>query len=224
MNYKLVKDIINLVEEFEEQMPSTSYNANVEGFKQWLQAGKSGPIAHPEEPYWEGKEHGRSPESTINTLIVHMNRYAKTYSRSAISGSDFSTQEDFIYLITLKSFGAMGKMELIKRNIQDKPAGMKVIDRLLEKRWIEQQASETDRRSKIIKITDLGLEALDRQMGKIRKATEIVTGNLTQKEKLDLIRILQKLDDFHKPLYQKNLDAVTLLDTAYDKFMENRTK
>src|SRR5690606_17035671 len=164
MNYKLVKEIINLVEEFEEQMPSTSYNANVEGFKQWLQAGKSGLIAHPEEPYWEGKENGRSPESTINTLIVHMNRYAKTYSRSAISDSDFSTQEDFIYLITLKSFGAMGKMELSKRNIQNIPAGMKVIDRLREKSCIEQQTSETDRRSKITKTTDLGREALDRQM------------------------------------------------------------
>src|SRR5690606_15898083 len=99
MNYKLIKDIINLVEEFEDQMPSASYNADVEGFKQWLQAGKSGLIAQAEEPYWEGKENGRSPESTINTLIVHMNRYAKTYSRSAISDSDFSTQEDFIYLI-----------------------------------------------------------------------------------------------------------------------------
>jgi hypothetical protein len=33
-----------------------------------------------------------------------MNRYAKAYSKSAIHGSEFSTQEDFVYLINLKAF------------------------------------------------------------------------------------------------------------------------
>src|SRR5690606_39709334 len=64
------------------------------------------------------KDKGRSAESVINTLIVHMNRYAKSYSKSAIYGSDFSTQEEFIFLINLKAFGAMSKMELIKKNIR----------------------------------------------------------------------------------------------------------
>jgi hypothetical protein len=61
------------------------------------------------------KENGRSPESVISTLLVHMNRYAKTYSKSAIAGSGFNTQEEFIYLINLKAFGSMTKMELIKK-------------------------------------------------------------------------------------------------------------
>src|SRR5690554_5295977 len=91
-----------------------------------------------EEPYWEGKEKGRSPESVINTLIVHMNRYAKSYSKSAIYDSEFSTQEDFIYLINLKAFGAMTKMELIKKNIQEKPVGMQIINRLIENGWVDQ--------------------------------------------------------------------------------------
>jgi hypothetical protein len=42
-------------------------------------------------------------------LLVHMNRYAKTYSKSAIAGSGFNTQEEFIYLINLKAFGSMTK-------------------------------------------------------------------------------------------------------------------
>jgi len=224
MNYKLIKDIIDLAEKFEQEVSSLPDKADIEGFKSWLQSGDTNRSAPPEDLYWEGKENGRSPESAINTLIVHMNRYAKNYSRSAIAGSEFATQEDFIYLITLKSCGEMGKMELIKRNIQEKPAGMKVIERLLEKSWIEQKASETDKRSKIIRITEKGLEALEQQMAKIRKASQIVTADLTQSEKLDLIRILQKLDAFHKPIYQKNLDPVSLLDTAYDKFLNNSPK
>lgn len=223
MNYKLVKEIIDLVEEFETNGAST-HSADVPGFRQWLLSDKQPPAHSQEEPYWEGKERGRSPESAINTLLVHMSRYAKSYSRSAISGSGFSTQEDFIYLITLNSFGAMGKMDLIKRNIQDKPAGMKVIERLLEKDWIEQKDSDTDRRSKIVRITDKGRTALDDQMQSIRKASQVVTGNLTESEKIELIRLLQKLDSFHNPIYRENHDAVSLLDSAYDKYLHNRPK
>src|SRR5690554_3404938 len=126
-----------------------------------------------EEPDWEGKDKGRSPESVINTLIVHMNRYARTYSKSAIYDSEFSTQEDFIYLINLKAFGAMTKTDLIKKNIQDKPVGMQIINRLIKQGWVQQLDSLTDKRSKIISITAQGSIALAQNMQKIRQATEI---------------------------------------------------
>lgn len=112
-----------------------------------------------------------------------MNRYAKSYSKSAIFGSEFSTQEDFIYLINLKAFGEMTKMELIKRNVHEKPAGMQVINRLIAQGWVNQTDSDTDKRSKVLKISNKGMQILERQMDKIRKATEIVTGDLTHNEK-----------------------------------------
>ena len=118
-------------------------------------------VDHLKEPDWEGKEKGRSPESVINTFIVHMNRYAKTYSKAAIVGSDFSTQEDFIYLINLKAFGEMTKMELIRKNIHDKPAGMQIINRLIRQGWVEQRYSLTDRRSKVINIAEQGINVLE---------------------------------------------------------------
>lgn len=141
-----------------------------------------------------------------------MNRYAKSYSKSAIFGSEFSTQEDFIYLINLKAFGEMTKMELIKRNVHEKPAGMQVINRLIAQGWVNQTDSDTDKRSKVLKISNKGMQILERQMDKIRKATEIVTGDLTHNEKMDLIRLLNKLNDFHQQIYDKNIDPEYLLN------------
>lgn len=164
------------------------------------------------DPHWEGKENGRSPESVISTLIVHMNRFAKSYSKAAIWGSHFSTQEEFIYLITLKSFGQMTKMELIKRNIHEKPVGMAIINRLLKQGWVSQEESELDKRSKVIYITETGLLALEQQMGRIRHATRIVSGDLTNEEKMILINLLTKLSDFHQVIYDKNIAAEQLLD------------
>lgn len=214
MNYILIKEALDLIQEFDTQnTDTTKYPNDANGFKLWvldsLHSGKED-----EEPDWEGKESGRSPESVINTFIVHMNRYAKRYSKSAIHNSDFTTQEDFIYLINLKAFGAMSKMELIKKNIQDKSAGMQIINRLIQQEWVDQTDSTTDKRSKLLHINEKGLKALDMQMDKIRQATQIVTGNLSYKEKMELIRLLQKLNDFHHPFYYDNIDTSELLDTA----------
>ncbi|MCJ8152663.1 MarR family winged helix-turn-helix transcriptional regulator [Chryseobacterium sp. SSA4.19] len=220
MNYKNINEVIMLLEQFEKDNAiSNSYPKDTEGFKMWIcdrQNHKSGTVF--DEPYWEGKENGRSAESAISTLLIHINRYARTYSKSAISDSEFTTQEDFIYLINLKAFGAMTKMELIKKNIHNKPVGMLIITRLLRQGWIEQTESEVDKRKKIIHISVKGIQALEEQMKNIRQATEIVTGNLTYREKMELIRVLNKLDRFHHPIFSRNIDSKDLIKTVYQEY------
>ncbi|MGE4512314.1 MAG: MarR family winged helix-turn-helix transcriptional regulator [Chryseobacterium sp.] len=218
MNYKMTKEVIDLLEQFEIENTNGHYQANMDGFKDWLCDKSSFENKQKEEPYWEGKETGRSPESAISTLLVHVNRYAKTYSKSAISESDFTTQEDFIYLINLKAFGKMTKMELIKKNIHDKPVGMLIITRLLKQGWIEQTESDVDKRNKIIFISEKGKQALEKQMKKIREATDIVAGNLSYHEKMELIRILNKLDRFHYPIFSRNIDSKDLIKTVYEEY------
>lgn len=209
MKYQLLKEIIVLVEEFEQENVYGIYSTDADGFKRWIVTKETDVLV---EPNWDGKENGRSPESVISTLIVHMNRFAKSYSKAAIWESDFSTQEEFIYLITLRSFGEMTKMELIRRNIHEKPAGMAIINRLIKQRWIGQQDSKLDRRSKVLYITEDGLSALDRQMGKIRHATQIVSGDLTYSEKITLISLLDKLSKFHQLIYDRNISPEKLLE------------
>ncbi|WP_106917454.1 MarR family winged helix-turn-helix transcriptional regulator [Chryseobacterium aurantiacum] len=221
MNYTLIKDYIDLLQEFENETAAYPelYPGTVQGFKAWISDKENTEQNNnPKEPYWEGKENGRTAESAISTLLVHLNRYAKTYSKSAILDSEFSTQEDFIYLINLKAFGEMTKMALIKKNIHEKPVGMLIITRLLRQGLIEQTDSDLDKRSKLIRITERGLKILESQMKKIRQATNIVAGNLTHTEKMELIRILNKLDRFHYPIFSRNINSEQLINTVYDEY------
>lgn len=214
MKYDILKSVIDLVEEFEiENSLENKYPDDIEGFKRWINVQYNSQEMET-EPYWEGKESGRSAESVISTLIVHMNRYAKSYSKSAIYGSDFSSQEDFIYLINLKAFGEMTKMDLIKKNVHEKPAGMQIIHRLISQGWVNQTDSEIDKRSKVLKISFKGLNVLENQMDRIRKATEIVTGDLNHPEKMELIKLLNKLNKFHQRIYYKNIETEYLLNEA----------
>lgn len=225
MNYTIIRDFIDLLQEFEDEVQACPdlYPGTIQGFKAWISDKENtGQENHFEEPYWEGKENGRTPESAISTLLVHLNRYAKTYSKSAILDSEFSTQEDFIYLINLKAFGEMTKMALIKKNIHDKPVGMLIITRLLRQGLVEQTDSDHDKRSKLIRITERGLQVLENQMKKIRQATNIVAGNLTHGEKMELIRILNKLDRFHYPIFSRNINSDDLINTVYNEYSLKR--
>lgn len=215
MNYQLIKDVLELVEEFEVSTDSSPH-ADIESFKQWL-VNNTHYNSVDADPNWEGKENGRSKESIISTLIVHMNRFGKNYSKAAILGSEFTSQEDFIYLINLRAFGKMTKMELIKKNVHEKPIGILIINRLMLKGWIIQEKNDSDKRSKIISITNEGIEALENQMIKIRQATNIVSGNLSENEKTELIRLLSKLNDFHLPIYEKNIDSSQLLEVGLSR-------
>lgn len=213
MKYGLVKKTVDLVEQFEFANINNDYPDTVAGFKRWI-ADNQAKSANIDIPEWEGKDKGRSPESVISTLLVHMSRFAKSYSRAAIAGSAFSTQEDFIYLINLKAFGEMTKMDLIKKNVHEKSAGILIISRLINNGWVVQQDSSTDKRTKIIKITNHGIEVLEQQMDKIREATKIVCGDLSETEKMQLINLLNKLNEFHIPIYNKSNSVEKLLDEA----------
>ncbi len=215
----LIKDVIVLLEQFESENHPEMYDNSIDGFRKWIvaQEYQSGRIE--EKPSWENQDKGRSPESVICTLFVHLNTYAKRYSKAAVLNSEFIGQEDFIYLITLKAFGAMSKMELVRKNLHEKPFGISIINRLTTKGWIEQRVPENDRRKKLVALTQKGSLVLNEFMPKIRTATKIVSVNLTDNEKHELIRILTKLDHFHKDIFSENHDPADLLDRVEKKYL-----
>ena len=227
MDYQLIKDILKLAEDFENDLNKSShkeYNVDIEGFRKWMIDTYPQKISSKKDVEWEGKLEGRSAESVLSTLIVHLNRFAKSYSKSAMIGSPFSTQDEFIYLINLNAFGKMTKTDLIKKNFEDKPTGIQIINRLIKNGWVKQKDSSIDKRSKLLEITSKGKKELQKQMPKIRQATKIVAGNLTQEEKLELIKLLNKLEDFHQKIFDTKKNSEELLDWVMHNYLQNSNK
>ena len=195
--YKLLSQLIPLVEEYENT--SNPADGDVDLFGQWLyERNQLAQKADDAAPEWLGKASGRTTESVINTSLVHLYRYARLHAKAALSASDFATPDEMIYLINLKVFGPMTKTALIRHNVHEKSAGIQIINRLIQHGLVEQVAGDQDKRNKIISLTDKGLEALDQNMDKIRQASIDVTGNINNAEKMELIRILTKLEDYHQ--------------------------
>ncbi|WP_432707996.1 MarR family winged helix-turn-helix transcriptional regulator [Pedobacter sp.] len=197
MYYDLVTDLVGLVKIYEQE--SEQHTPDVVLFGQWLKDYQTRQgLTTCSGPDWEGKSKGRSADSVINTSMVHLYRYAKLQAKAAIANTSFSTPDDFIYLISLISFGSMTKTALIKKNVHEKSAGIQIINRLINSGLAEQSATDVDKRNRMIHITEKGIQLLQESMDNIRKASSNVTEPLSYTEKMDLVRLLLKLENFHE--------------------------
>lgn len=197
MYYNLTTDLVGLIKVYENE--TWAKNPDVYSFCQWLnEYTQKNRSEKSTEPEWEGKSNGRSADSLINTSLVHLYRYAKLQAKTAITNTIFSTPDDFIYLINLTSFGSMTKTALIKLNIHEKSAGIQIVNRLIANGLVEQNETDTDKRNRIISITQKGRTVLAESIDNIRQASKNVTEPLSEQEKMDLIRLLNKLESFHE--------------------------
>lgn len=195
MLYDLINELVSLVKTYEKEAVHAEHDLH--SFRHWLNQRTESDTAVP-EPEWEGKSKGRTADSVINTSLVHLYRYAKLHAKTAIANTSFSTPDDFIYLISLVSFGSMTKTSLIKLNIHEKSAGIQIINRLIKSGLVAQNDLDSDKRNKMIHITQKGKQLLDESMHNIRKASSSVTEPLSYTEKMNLISILLKLEKFHQ--------------------------
>ncbi|MFC3559253.1 MarR family winged helix-turn-helix transcriptional regulator [Pedobacter jamesrossensis] len=202
MMYNLIGELLTLVKKYEGS--ATHPKEDIFSFLDWLNVENKNKTPLPQdEPIWEGKTNGRSADSVINTSLVHLYRYARLHAKTAVAGSPFSTPDEFIYLITLSSGGNMSKTALIKANIHEKATGTLIINRLIEKGLVEQQGTDSDKRARIIHVTPKGRAELGKSIENIKLASAKVTQPLSREEKLELIGLLLKLEDFH---YERSLE------------------
>jgi DNA-binding MarR family transcriptional regulator len=203
MYYDLINEVIALIKVYEEE--SAHNNQDIHLFGQWLgERYNKNDDQSIVEPEWDGKSNGRSVDSVINTQLVHLYRYAKLKAKAAIADTAFSTPDDFIYLICLVSFGSMSKTSLIKLNVHDKSVGIQIVNRLITNGLVEQTALDSDKRNRMIHITPKGTQTLNESMQNIKKASRDVTEPLSKLEKLDLVRLLMKLEIFHQSKLSSN--------------------
>ncbi|MBC6699127.1 MarR family winged helix-turn-helix transcriptional regulator [Hymenobacter puniceus] len=200
MNYSLLKELLEQAEEFERLRPTGSAPADIKTFAAWLHGHTAAPKAArgPSAPL---SVPGMTPEAEIGKLLLFLTRYARSYIRQGLAGTPLLTPDDFAYLATVLGHQPLSKTELIARNVHEKPSGNEVIKRLLARGLVQEQPHATDRRSKLLTITETGQGVLFEVFGRMEQASQLIAGNLTAPERAQLLYLLQKLDAFHQPIY-----------------------
>jgi MarR family transcriptional regulator, lower aerobic nicotinate degradation pathway regulator len=209
MDYTILQELITNLKDFEDEKMSKSIS--MEDFVVFLNQKYLGNLVS-DKPSID--VNAKSDENNIGQLIAFMYRYAKGYIKKALEESTLLTLDDFGYLAAIWQDGNLTKTQLIEKNIHEKNTGMEIIKRLISNNLLEQYNDLEDKRSKRLKITPLGQSELFKSFDGMLKVGQIIAGKLTSSEKIQLFYLLNKLHDFHNPIFLNEKEA------SVDKILE----
>lgn len=137
-------------------------------------------------------------ENSIEMLNGLLHRYVKMYSKQLLEYSTNLSFEEYSFLATLGGLKSCTKSELIDLMVYEKSTGLEIIKRLIVKNLISEEPNQLDKRSKQIKLTDIGNNILTKALVQMEVVSLEFTAALDIAEKSILHRILLKLVNSHR--------------------------
>jgi DNA-binding MarR family transcriptional regulator len=201
--FDLLKEMMLLIDDYEK---AGKTEMQTEQFVLWLNEQILGISAKTTVNENEQNSEAVS-EWRISYYVSLLNKYAKIYVKKALKGSSILSLDDFGFLITLCFEGSKTKTELIQSNISEVSSGMEMIKRMERNGLIKSSKDDVDKRAIRITATPKGQQTLGQLMAKMQEATNIIAGNLTVSERLHLLTLLNKLHQFHNPIYLNDLKS-----------------
>lgn len=209
MNYLLLKEIIDELEEFDQKKGSSS----LEDFRFWLNE-KAYQKTNPTELF--KKEHQKvfDLENEIAKQVILLGRFSKQMIRRGLKDFPQLANEEFTYLYRLMDENSLTKMQLVERNAHEKQTGMEIIKRLVKNKLVEEFPDDNDKRITRVKITDFGKKIFSKSVQDVTVTSRILSAKLDENEKNDLLSLLKKLNEFHFNVYHehKNSDIQEIND------------
>ena len=208
MNYTVLQEIISNLETLEKEKGTKP--VKIEDFVLFLNQKYLADNVSQQAPLFANQS--ETVENSISQLVGFLYRYAKGYIKKALEESTILTIADFGYLATVWQQGDLTKTQVIDKNIHEKNTGMEIIKRLITNGLLEQYEDLKDKRSKRLKITESGQAELLKSFDNMFKVSQIIAGKLTATEKIQLYYLLNKLHDFHNPIFlqekETGIDAI----------------
>jgi len=210
MDYSVLRALIDQFEAFEKETART----DLKTFSVWLY--NSMHKEETEDFAFEKMQEPGNLDVEIARGIGLLNIHARHYVKTALRDTPLVSINDFLFLGTLMEEGDQRKTELIQRNMSEFSPGMEVIRRLLRRGLMEDYDDPEDKRSKRVRMTEAGRKEFLRASRQIAIAAQIVSGNLSEKEKRYLVPLLNKLLAFHEPIWEE--DNGVELEVIADKY------
>ena len=188
--------MIDWAEKFDSQL-SDSEDWDDKNFANWLCS----------EVNSTNKEDTVLPEKTQSSIVVSvyfMYKYALFYSRKIFKNSQIYSLDDFTFLASLLPDKKLKKADVIRKNIAEKSSGNEILKRLLRQNLIKEMNNPNDKRSKLLEITPEGFNEINAVRSQINNMGSLVDGDLSEQEKIVMLNMLSKLNNFHRPLFEAN--------------------
>ncbi len=226
MSYNKITELIQKWGEYENLYP----NPQLSDFGRWLstqdQKQKTAPtVLKKGEQYavkWSSYEEGlkhhhdmKSDEVKIGMLIGRLNKFGRMYAKKTLHSLNMNIDE-FTFLAAVLHIENPKKSDVINVNLFEPTSGTEILRRLIKLGYVKESINKEDKRSKLLKITASGEKTIFKAFEEMTKVGTLVAANLSDKQKTELISILDYLNDFHVHLYLNHKeDSVEEMSKKY---------
>jgi DNA-binding MarR family transcriptional regulator len=137
------------------------------------------------------------------------------YHRAAMSKTKLPSPESFYFLNGLAHLGEVKKTDLINYLFYEYTTGMSVIQEILKHNLIAEKSAPTDKRAKLINLTDKGKQVLNESYAQSARVNQMLFKGMKEDSVKLCIELLKDIEEKHSKLVieLKNMD----FDEMYQK-------
>lgn len=205
--YDLLKQLIDLWGNYEEMHGSL----NLLDFAEWLV------IKIKEEPTLNKKHAARIFPSAFSEQVNYIEsldekarfleyisriaRYQDFYTRRFFTGIPINTRLEYMFLYTVSHTEKAKKTDLISLHLAEYTTGMDTIRRLVTSGLLEEKPDESDKRARLLVITDYGKDTLRKADKRINDERNMFLACISVNKWKKTLSVLEEINDFHNNIY-----------------------
>jgi DNA-binding MarR family transcriptional regulator len=129
-------------------------------------------------------------------LIWRLSKFIRHYVKPILTDKGLSSQDDFAILAHIDYLKTCSKKEAVEANIIEPTTGIEIIKRLVKQKLILEKENKEDKRQKLVSLTKKGQDLL-KEIYIGFSGIQDVLADMKTDERLSLISVLKKLDNFH---------------------------
>ncbi|MFC2121316.1 MarR family winged helix-turn-helix transcriptional regulator, partial [Bacteroidota bacterium] len=164
------------------------------------------------------KNYTQYPEVEFSALLTGLYRYAKHYTKKALGNTSIKTIDEFGFLASLIKEKSLLKHELINMHLLEISTGSEILKRLIKSDLIYEYPDSQDKRAKKVSLTEKGKNEIMKAFENMHKVSEIIIGELNDKELGEALSVFNKLNYFHKHIHEN--DRNTSLEKLHTKYIK----
>jgi DNA-binding MarR family transcriptional regulator len=207
--YDVLKQLIDLFENFEME----NGQLDVLNFAQWIVN------KYHEEPELQEKITNKTistryQESSVPfknhfddkirflEAVSGIARYHEFYTRKALKDMVINTRLEFLFLQSVDMLDRAKKTDLINIHHLEYTTGMDTIRRLINNGLLFEVQDETDKRIKLLILSDLGKSVYWQAQKRINDESTMFFTAISDNKWKKILPILEEIDDFHSGVFQ----------------------
>jgi len=209
--YAVLKQLIDLYESFELE----NNQLDVLNFAEWI-VSKSHEEPELQEKMVDKKISARNPGASVPfknhfddkirflEAAAGIARYHESYIRKALKDMVINSRLEFLFLQAVDMLERAKKTDLINIYHLEYTTGMDTIRRLINNGLLFEIQDETDKRIKLLIMSDQGRVVYEQAQKRISDESTMFFTAISDNKWKKVLPVLEEIDDFHNEVFQKH--------------------